>query len=412
VSNPFWLTLAPYNAPLATSMIEPIGFLMACLLISAGLAGLAVARVRPVYLHQAGRVPKAPKPAKPAKSTKAAQEDDFAAPSRPRRLWWPGPSLDTNPVLWREWHRNRPSRATRIVWGLYIGLTSLFSLKVIWDQWTNPPTGPASEIAAILNAIVTMVGLLLLSASAGTVLSEERVRGSLDVLLSTPMPTSSIVWGKWWGAFRRVPWLAAWPALVTLSCVRFSTAPWKIGMAYLVPWLIIAQGAAIASLGLALATWMPRAGRAVTWTVTALVAVTVGWPVVGMMLLGGPNGDSIPQTVVILGSPFYNIALPTILLERNVGLPRDMEVGVPIAVFFWTITYGSIALGLFLATLFSFDRCMGRTPEHPVTGRTPRREGARRIGQAAGVTGWSTVRPIAGVARVGPPLADERVVSG
>ena len=24
--------------------------------------------------------------------------------------WWPSPSLDGNPVLWREWHRNRPSR--------------------------------------------------------------------------------------------------------------------------------------------------------------------------------------------------------------------------------------------------------------------------------------------------------------
>jgi hypothetical protein len=31
----------------------------------------------------------------------------------------PGPSLDGNPVLWREWHRNRPSRMTRILWGAY-----------------------------------------------------------------------------------------------------------------------------------------------------------------------------------------------------------------------------------------------------------------------------------------------------
>jgi ABC-type transport system involved in multi-copper enzyme maturation permease subunit len=428
VSNPFWLTLAPCNNPGTTTMVEPIVFLLACLLISAGLAALSVARVRPVYLRQSGQVPKAPKPVKPAKSTKAAQESDFAAPSRPRRLWWPGPSLDSNPVLWREWHRNRPSRTTRIVWGLYIGVTSAFSLKVIWDHWMNP-TGMGRETAAFLNAFQVLVGLLLLSASAGTVLSEERVRGSLDVLLSTPIRTSAIVWGKWWGAFRRVPWLAFWPALVTLSCIGSGTPNWKIAVACLVPVLIVVQGAAIVSLGLVLATWLPKAGRAVTWTVTALVAATVGWPIIGIMLMegmtwavialvgatlgrpfvaallmAGPTGYLIPQLVVVLGSPFYNIAMPTILLERNMGFQRDMELGIPIATVFWTVAYFAIALILYLATLFSFDLCMGRTPERPggepPDGEEPLPEPTRRPGQAVGAPDW---KPPGAMAR---PLAD------
>ena len=58
VSNPFWLTLAPYLNPMATSVVEPIGFLLACLIISAALAALSVARVRPVYLGQGGLCPK------------------------------------------------------------------------------------------------------------------------------------------------------------------------------------------------------------------------------------------------------------------------------------------------------------------------------------------------------------------
>jgi hypothetical protein len=321
------------------------------------------------------------------------ESDVEAGPPRPKIRWWPGPSLDNNPVLWREWHRNRPSRTTRIVWGLYIALTSAFSLKAIWDLWTTPigpRVGPGSEAGAILNAFQVLVGLLLLSASAGTVLSEERVRGSLDVLLSTPIRTSSIVWGKWWGASRRVPWLAFWPALVTLSCIRGDTPWWKVGVACLIPLLIIAQGAAITSLGLALATWLPKAGRAVTWTVTALVATAVGWPIVGIMLMEGMtwfvmalvaatfgrtfltaflalglNGYEIPQMVVVLGSPFYNIAMPTILLERDMGFQRGMEIGIPIATVFWTVAYFGIALILYLATLFGFDYCMGRTPEQP-----------------------------------------------
>ena len=39
--------------------------------------------------------------------------------------WWPSPSLDGNPVLWREWHRNRPSRMARLVTTLFIVTTVL-----------------------------------------------------------------------------------------------------------------------------------------------------------------------------------------------------------------------------------------------------------------------------------------------
>lgn len=393
VTNPFWLTLAPINVPGATSIVEPIGFLLACLAISAGLAGLSVARVRPVYLRQSGQMPK------------AAKDSRLAAWFRHLVRWWPGPSLDLNPVLWREWHRNRPSRSTRIVWGLYIALTSGFSLKIIWDLWMSPPLG-RSETAAILNGFQVLIGLLLLSASAGTVLSEERVRGSLDVLLATPLSTRSIVWGKWWGSFRRAPWLAFWPALVTFSYIPAGTSTWEVGMVFLVPVLIVAQGAAVASLGLALATWVSRTGRAVTWTVTALVASTVGWPIVGILLMGG-SVDSIAVTIVIFGSPLFNIVIPTNLLDRTAGFSGPMEVGIPIAVVFWTVAYAMAAAGLFLATLLTFDRCLGRTPELPSTGREPRPDGPRRPGQAVRGSGWRTPgaagRPAASASNSAPP---------
>src|SRR6185437_13394142 len=50
VSNPFWLSLAPSNVPGTTSLLEPVVFSLACLLLSGGLAVLSVAKVRPVYL--------------------------------------------------------------------------------------------------------------------------------------------------------------------------------------------------------------------------------------------------------------------------------------------------------------------------------------------------------------------------
>ena len=69
------------------------------------------------------------------------------------------------------------------------------------------------ELGAVINGVQVAAGLLLLSVSAATSLAEERQRGSLDVLLATPLSTRSIVWGKWWGAFRGVPPLLVLPVL-------------------------------------------------------------------------------------------------------------------------------------------------------------------------------------------------------
>jgi ABC-type Na+ efflux pump permease subunit len=101
------------------------------------------------------------------------------------------------------------------------------------------------------------VGLLLLSVSAATTLAEERVRGSLDVLLSTPLSTFSILVGKWWGAFRLMPHVLLWPALTT-SFLVVDSGRWIRYL--LLIGLITVYGAAIASLGLAVATWQSRLG--------------------------------------------------------------------------------------------------------------------------------------------------------
>src|SRR5439155_23444818 len=116
-----------------------------------------------------------------------------------------------NPVLWREWHRQRPSRWVRLVWGVYaagaLAATGTLIYKSCWGG------GVQSGFAAVTSAFQASVGLLLASVAAVTCLAEERARGSLDVLLTTPLSTRSIVWGKWRGAFRLVPWLALLPAI-------------------------------------------------------------------------------------------------------------------------------------------------------------------------------------------------------
>src|SRR4051812_41434535 len=132
-ARPAWLpgslSLLPYNpvilvlAPLNAAPLVPIGlgaqvwFCALGLLASALLATAATWRIRAVVIRQAGRG------ARPA----GARRGPLAR--LVRRL--PAPSLDGNPVLWREWQRWRPSRWSVAVWGLFGVLSGGFSLWVI-----------------------------------------------------------------------------------------------------------------------------------------------------------------------------------------------------------------------------------------------------------------------------------------
>ena len=136
--------------------------------------------------------------------------------------WLPGPSLDGNPVLWREWHRNRPSRFAQIVWVIYGG-SSVIGVGIGTHEAIVYGMGRPSGFFALLIAVHLqfLFGLFIMSGLAPTALAEERVRGSLDVLMTTPLSTWSIVWGKWLGTYRIVLWLAVLPCLasVIVACL-------------------------------------------------------------------------------------------------------------------------------------------------------------------------------------------------
>ena len=97
------------------------------------------------------------------------------------------------------------------------------------------------------------------------------MRGSLDVLLSTPMSTRSILAGKWWGTFRQIGPVLFWPAVLPSFWLLLDTG----NVARLLLLIGIDPGLRrlITSLGLALATWVSRLGRAVALCVTAYVVV-------------------------------------------------------------------------------------------------------------------------------------------
>lgn len=375
--NPVFLALAPLSGS-GPSGLGPMGlvaqarFCALGLLTSALLAAAATWRIRAVVIRQASR-------------EEAARRADHSAGAcrgplaRLARLL-PSPSLDGNPVLWREWHRRRPSRWSVAVWALFGVLSGGFSLWVIVEALNRALPG-APGIGGLISGAQVSAGLLLLSISAVTSLAEERQRSGLDVLLATPLSTRSIVVGKWWGAFRGVPPLTVSPVLIAAAMAThtgFALGPVLIGG------LVVAYGAAITSLGLALATWLPRMGRAIGLTAGLHVVVTIGAIPIGTILFG--NGPSGAVDGFAAASPFWGVGFSSAVFGGTADPGHEIENQAAWLVF-WIVAYGLVAFGLLLATLKTFNRCLGR-----FDGPAPR--AALRV--ASG-------RELAGRQGVGPP---------
>ena len=248
----------------------------------------------------------------------------------------------------------RPARGWGFAVGLlFFGLSGVFTAIVVVLALRSDNRG---ELAPWINGIQAGAGLFLAAILAATALAEERVRGSLDVLLATPLSTRSIVLGKWWGAFRVVPTLAILPGLLAAVLAWRSPDRWPLG--FLVIGLILAYGAALASLGLALATWVRQLGRAVALTVTAHVVVTVGWTMLCMTQFHhGDFGRCLAEA-----SPFFGVGMLTAMIMGG-GTSNLLREHCVWWAAGWVVFYLAVALGLLGATLATFDRSLGRVKE-------------------------------------------------
>ena len=336
-ADPFYLVLAPLWYPKSASWGDYVWFLVVTCCVSAIFALLAIARIRAVCTTETVR--------KPSRALAAA---------RNRSIWkllsrnvpWLSPSLDRNPVIWREWNRSRPSRWASVVIAIYLILSLSFSVLAVCE------TGGRSAI--FVNGLQVAIGLLLLSVTAATSLAEERVRGSLDLLMSTSLSTREIVLGKWLGVYRTVPLLAILPTFVigTLSFERDAGPWWAVRMFI----YVLCAGAAVTSLGLALATRLSRLGQAVGTTVSLYVVFTVGW--FFLMLLMYAGWGERPAML----SPFmFSAELAYEVQETRVVVNHTGWAMLSTAVAAW------FALELLLSTLGGFDRRLGRIPDRTTT---------------------------------------------
>jgi len=307
-----------------------------------------------------------------------------------RRL--PGPSLDGNPVLWREWNRTRSSRPMRIVMTALLLASTIACCHGAWEilvEGFHLRVGFAGVMAVLIQ---TVFGLLILAVFASLSFSEERRRGSLDVLLSTPLSTRSIVWGKWLATFRVLPLLAIGPALIcgafaqddlsrymatrpTAAQVQNLGGSGRAFAAALMPLTILAHGAWIASLGLALSVRVRRESRAIALVAAAYVLYVVAIPIAVIVLAGpGGNGPFGATAWVLASSPVFAA------IQIVEGLTSRW--GDSASALRWIAAWDIIAAGgailLLIATTRVFDRKFDRVSERrlhiPPRWRTQRKE--------------------------------------
>ena len=255
------------------------------------------------------------------------------------RFPWLSPSLDGNPVLWREWHRSRPSRSSLMVALVFASKSILASMFVV--VW------PGGGGCAFVNGFQVSIGFLLLSVTAATSLAEERARGSLDLILSTPLSTREIVLGKWLGAYRMVPLLAIMPALVIGRGALFRD--WSLWWVSLLMIVYVLSAAAITSLGIAMAISCSRLGRAVGVTVSIYILIAVGWFALVMLAAGGPRDRELG-----MGSPFFWAGEIAFTVTNQ---PGRIEIGWAMI---WTVIWAFVGVSLLRFSFGHFGCRLGR----------------------------------------------------
>jgi hypothetical protein len=98
-------------------------------------------------------------------------------------------------------------------------------------------------------------------------------------------------------------------------------------------------------------------GRAIGLTAGLYVVVLIGAIPLGTILFGkGPIGA---RDGFAAASPFWGVGFSSAVFGGTTGPRHEIDTQATWLVF-WIIAYGLVAIGLLLATLKSFNRCLGR----------------------------------------------------
>ena len=221
----------------------------------------------------------------------------------------------------------------------------------------------------IAGTIVAILLLLAVAVRAATTVTNERDRQTMDSLLTTPLDSTTILFGKWLGSILAVRWGWLWLGLI-----------WGIGLVttglhvlafplVVAAWLVYA--AFLSNLGLWFSAVCKTSLRATIWTImTSLMCFGGHWlcwlcciPI--FMVGSGPGRafEDVAQFQAFGLTP--PVALGWLAFQgeefREMG-NRNEPIKFLAFSLFGLVIWGAAALGLWGATCARFRAISGRMP--------------------------------------------------
>jgi ABC-type transport system involved in multi-copper enzyme maturation permease subunit len=321
-----------------------------------------------------------------------------------RRRWtlrlWRRPPVSNLPMLWKEVFVEGGIQFSWLGWILVVVLLAATLVPGVWiiganfDEfvayWSNPhfrrPSRMFGGLSFEMNIYVRFVGtvvacltLLAVAVRASSSLGGERDRQTLDALLTSPLDSDAILFGKWLGAILSVRrawlWLGLiWGMGLISGGLHLLAVPLLVGA-----WAVYA--AFFATLGLWWSMVARTTLRATVGTLSTVALVSVGhwlpWFCCGPLLAmngGGSGAEFLAKFQAGLTPPAVLAILPFQVREfENRGMDSETVslVGFSLfGLFVWLLA----TVGLGAALSGSFRERTGRTHYRLPEGRRPEQD--------------------------------------
>ncbi len=283
---------------------------------------------------------------------------------------------DFSPIAWRETHKRSLGQTSYLIRVLLaLEVPALLIIMTTIFQVADDYYDGASTICAMTLLVWLVVALLVTVTSAG-VISGERGRQTLDILLTLPMTGRQIILDKVAGV-RRLVWICAVP-LVTCICFEawwrdvIGERSYSPAQQHYVWWVYELTALSLVATYLPLMSWLSiwiglKTKSPTRATLTALI-VLVAWcalPLIFVFVLWESwlrplgFGGSLERS----GYGFLLQLSPMgLLVQAEIGSLSALSEVPLLPMFINLLVYGTICVVLRTWVLTHADRLLGRTP--------------------------------------------------
>lgn len=278
---------------------------------------------------------------------------------KPRHVW-------RNPVAWREAATRASVASQGQMRYLFVGGGMLVAF-ILWLYYINGWRGmTAADARDWLSAVVLIefVMMLLLAANtAATAITREREANTMELLLTTPLTSEYIIWGKLRGlvAFTVplivVPWISV-VLFVGYDLLHGTARPVVYPEAvFMLPALMLVYSALACMLGLHTSLRSRKTVQAVVTSVGILVVLGFGIGLCGFLFTSEAS-DTIgpfvaPFTMVIAVATVVNPELT--MRTADVGVISGARITAIVGAIIAVAVYGIIANVIYRNVVRNFD---------------------------------------------------------